>query len=122
MTQKIGVAGEASAASLQPIRPAGIEGCYDEAISIVGLLDVISRSTDCDTAIVACFEDTKHDAAKRIFHRPFIGIRKAALRVASQMRACGFRKRSSLRRKEDELKRSCRVCWHTNRAPWPQNL
>lgn len=63
--------------------PASIEGYYDEAISVVGLLDVMSRSTGYNAAILACFDDTGLDAARCVSERPVLGIGEAAFHIAS---------------------------------------
>lgn len=90
MTQKIGAAAKASAsrgtqifATNPSMGPASIEGYYDEAISVVGLLDVMSRSTGYDAAILACFDDTGLDAARCVSEKPVLGIGEAAFHIAS---------------------------------------
>lgn len=62
--------------------PASIEG-YDEAISVVGLLYMMSNSGNYDATILACFDDTALDAASCVSDKPVLGIREAAFHIAS---------------------------------------
>lgn len=92
MTEKIGKAarGAASAATqviaLNPKGgPASIEGYYDEALSVPGLLQLIQTTPDFDAVIIACFDDTGLDAARCLTDRPVIGIGEAAYHFASML-------------------------------------
>jgi len=69
----------------QPDRgPEAIEGPFDGALSVPGLLRAISAtSNDVDAHIVACFDDTGLDAARSFSRRPVVGIGEAAYHVAS---------------------------------------
>ncbi|WP_239515879.1 aspartate/glutamate racemase family protein, partial [Stenotrophomonas maltophilia] len=65
MTRAIGTAARAAAApgtliaAVNPEHgPASIEGYYDEALSVPGLLDEMRKATDADAFIIACFDDT----------------------------------------------------------------
>lgn len=63
--------------------PASIEGYYDEAMSLAGMLEVIRANPDADAVIIACFDDTGLDAARCMTDRPVIGIGEAAYHFAS---------------------------------------
>jgi allantoin racemase len=65
--------------------PVSIEGFYDEAFAVPGMLGCI-READregADAHIIACFDDTGLDAARAIANAPVVGIGEAALHVAS---------------------------------------
>lgn len=92
MTDKIGTAARQVAGpgteivAVNPIEgPASIEGYYDEAISLAGLLKVIREARDFDAVIIACFDDTGLDAARCVTDRPVIGIGEAAYHMASMI-------------------------------------
>ena len=63
--------------------PESIEGYYDEAFSVPGLLYEISRHHDWDGFIISCFDDTGLDAARSLVAGPVIGIGEAAYHVAA---------------------------------------
>jgi len=65
--------------------PVSIEGYFDEAMSLAGLLDTIRRNPDCDAVVIACFDDTGLDAARCLTDRPVIGIGEAAYHFASMI-------------------------------------
>ncbi|MDH5453629.1 MAG: aspartate/glutamate racemase family protein [Paracoccaceae bacterium] len=65
--------------------PAAIEGFYDEAICLQGLLEVIRKAPDFDAVVIACFDDTGLDAARCLTERPVIGIGEAAYHMASMI-------------------------------------
>ena len=92
MTDHIGRAAEAAAASGTKITavnpahgPVSIEGYFDEAMSLAGLLDTIRRHPDCDAVVIACFDDTGLDAARCLTDKPVIGIGEAAYHFASML-------------------------------------
>jgi allantoin racemase len=64
--------------------PASIEGYYDEALSVPGLLREIARGEGegAVAAIIACFDDTGLDAARAMADIPVLGICEAALSLA----------------------------------------
>lgn len=67
--------------------PVSIEGYYDEAYAVPGLLDQI-RTADAAGAsghIIACFDDTGLDAARCIATAPVIGIGEAGFHAASMI-------------------------------------
>lgn len=92
MTEKIGKAARRAASAgtevvavNPPHGPVSIEGYYDEALSVPGLLHAIQTTKDFDAVIIACFDDTGLDAARCITDRPVIGIGEAAYHFASMI-------------------------------------
>jgi len=93
MTAKIGAAARAVAApgteilAVNPATgPASIEGYYDEAIAVPGLLEEIARHERESTiqgTVIACFDDVGLDAARSVAVGPVVGICEAAMRMAS---------------------------------------
>lgn len=63
--------------------PVSIEGYYDEAFSVPGLLAEIGKARDMDAYVVACFDDTGLDAARCLAAGPVVGIGEAAFHMAS---------------------------------------
>src|SRR6202035_3708047 len=93
-TEKMGRAGRAAAASgteLIVVNPAdgpvSIEGYYDEAFSVPGLLAEIAKGegTGVSAHIIACFDDTGLEAARSLASAPVIGIGEAAFHLASML-------------------------------------
>jgi len=71
MTETIGAAARAVAAPGTEISavtssmgPVSIEGYYDEAFAVPGLIQALVSTPDADAAIIACFDDTGLDAAR----------------------------------------------------------
>ncbi|MFN9212666.1 MAG: aspartate/glutamate racemase family protein [Betaproteobacteria bacterium] len=94
MTTKVGAAARAVAAPgteivalNPPDGPVSIEGYYDEAFAVPGLLGEIARlqreSSAPDAYVLACFDDTGLDAARALATAPVIGIGEAAFHRAS---------------------------------------
>ena len=90
MTAKIGEAARAAATSGVEIRavnpsfgPASIEGYYDEAFAVPGLLAEMGKALDADAFIVACFDDTGLEAARCMTGAPVVGVGEAAFHMAS---------------------------------------
>ena len=90
MTAKIGAAAKAAASPGVEIRavnpdfgPASIEGYYDEAFSVPGLLAEMAKARDADAFVIACFDDTGLEAARCAADAPVIGIGEAAFHMAS---------------------------------------
>ncbi len=90
MTRKLRAAASAVAAAGTEIHavnpesgPASIEGYYDAAFSVPGLLAEIARAEGMDAFIVGCFDDTGLDAARCATQAPVIGIGEAAFHMAS---------------------------------------
>lgn len=65
--------------------PASIQGFYDEAISLAGLLAIVREHDDVDGIVIACFDDTGLDAARCIANCPVVGIGEAAYHMASMI-------------------------------------
>jgi allantoin racemase len=94
MTDKIGAAARAVAAigtkivSTSPeMGPASIEGHYDEAIAVPGMLAEIAKgeAEGTDGYVIACFGDPGLLAAREIAAGPVLGIAEAAMHVASMV-------------------------------------
>jgi len=68
---------------------ASIEGHYDEAMSIVGLVDEILGGPEADAYVIACFGDPGLLAAREITGAPVLGIAEAAMHAATFV-ATGF--------------------------------
>jgi allantoin racemase len=94
MTEKIGHAARAAAAvgteiiAVNPLDgPVSIEGYYDEAFSVPGLLAEIAKGDVSGVCahIIACFDDTGLEAARCISPAPVIGIGEAAFHLASML-------------------------------------
>jgi allantoin racemase len=94
MTETIGRAARAVAASGTEIvavnpsdGPVSIEGYYDEAFSVPGLLAEIAKGEAQGVCahIIACFDDTGLEAARSLASAPVIGIGEAAFHLASML-------------------------------------
>src|SRR5882762_2179959 len=68
-----------------PMGPVAIEGFYDEAFAVPGLIQALLQSPDADAGIIACFDDTGLDAARSVARFPVVGICEAALVTAGQL-------------------------------------
>ena len=68
-----------------PSGPVSIEGHYDEAVAVVGLLQEIrhGEAEGCDGYVIACFGDPGLLAAREAARGPVLGIAEAAMRAAS---------------------------------------
>ena len=94
MTLKIGAAAKAAASpgvevtAVNPdFGPASIEGYFDEAFSVPGLIEEIGKARDADAFVIACFDDTGLEAARCATAAPVIGIGEAAFHMASLIAA-----------------------------------
>ncbi len=67
------------------IGPASIEGFYDEAFAVPGVIQALRDSPDIDAAVIACFDDTGLDAARTFTACPVVGICEAGLIAAGQV-------------------------------------
>lgn len=92
MTETIGAAARSVAAPGTEIvarnpefGPVSVEGYYDEAFCVPGLIAEVKRGAaeGVDGTIVACFDDPGIDAARTVATGPLIGICEAALKTAS---------------------------------------
>lgn len=96
MTRKIREAGAAVAGpgtevvAVNPDKgPASIEGPYDEAFSVPGLIECVRRGVDegFDGFVVACFDDPGLAAARAAVSQPAVGICEAAMHTTSLIAA-----------------------------------
>jgi allantoin racemase len=92
MTEKIGLAARNAASpgteifAVNPAQgPVSIEGYYDEAMSVPGILQMIQNVSNADAVIIACFDDTGLDAARCLTDKPVIGIGEAAYHFAGML-------------------------------------
>ena len=94
MTAKIGAAARSVASpgtQIEAVNPAmgpvSIEGFYDEALCLPGLLTEVAAGErrGADAIVVACFDDPGIDAARSIASVPVLGICEAAIRMASML-------------------------------------
>lgn len=92
MTARIGIAAQAAAGPGTQITavnpqsgPVSIEGYYDEAFSVPGLLEEIMKgeAAGAEAHVIACFDDTGLEAARCCAASPVIGIGEAAFHLAS---------------------------------------
>jgi allantoin racemase len=90
MTRSIARAASAAAAlgteivAVNPeFGPPSIEGYFDEAFSVPGLLAEMEKSPDMDGYIVACFDDMGLEAARCASEAPVVGIGEAAFHLAT---------------------------------------
>lgn len=71
--------------------PASIEGYFDEAMAVPGLLECIATAQAQDPAVggyvIACFDDTGLDAARALVEAPVVGIGEAACHYAALLGA-----------------------------------
>lgn len=75
---------EARTAAMGPV---SIEGYYDEAFAVPGVVAAVrqAEAEGLSAAIIACFDDTGLDAARTAVSIPVIGICEAALVTAGQI-------------------------------------
>lgn len=107
MTAAIGAAARAAAGSgvvieavNPPDGPASIEGHYDEAVALIGLLAEVRKAEaegGVDAYVIACFGDPGLDAVRELTRAPVIGVAEAAMRTATYL-ATGFSVVTVLRR------------------------
>ena len=91
MTEKAAAAARAVAAGTTEIvaatsrmGPVSIEGHYDGALAIPGLLTELKdrRQEGYDAAVIACFDDTGLDAARAFADVPVLGLCESAVATA----------------------------------------
>ena len=63
--------------------PPSIEGFYDVATCLPGLLNEARNYPDVDAIIIACFDDTGLDAMRCLFTVPVVGIGEAGFHAAA---------------------------------------
>ncbi|QRM55946.1 aspartate/glutamate racemase family protein [Sinorhizobium sp. BG8] len=91
MTEKAAAAARAVAgptteimAATSLMGPASIEGHYDGALALPGLLDEIRKgeAAGARAAVISCFDDTGLDAARALASIPVVGLCESALATA----------------------------------------
>ncbi|RDJ10614.1 aspartate/glutamate racemase family protein [Rhizobium grahamii] len=90
MTEKAAIAarvvmasGTTIIAATSRMGPVSIEGHYDGALAIPGLLSELKeRAGEYDAAIIACFDDTGLDAARSFADVPVLGLCESAVATA----------------------------------------
>ena len=96
MTARIGAAARAAAAAgteivaVNPVSgPASIEGYFDEAFAVPGMIEEIMKgeAAGVEAFVIACFDDTGLEAARCAANGPVIGIGEAAFHLAVADRA-----------------------------------
>jgi allantoin racemase len=67
--------------------PASIEGAYDDAFALPGLLERIreGEAGGADAHVIACFDDTGLDAARALADAPVVGIGEAGFHLAGML-------------------------------------
>jgi len=90
MTETIGRAaatpGTEIVAVNPPDGPVSIEGYYDEAFSVPGLLaEIAKRDASVSAHVIACFDDTSLEAARSFASAPVFAIGDAAFHLASML-------------------------------------
>jgi allantoin racemase len=92
MTERIGAAARDAAAAgteivaVNPAHgPASIEGYFDEAFAVPGMLEEIIKGerAGAQAFVIACFDDTGLEAARCAANGPVIGIGEAGFHMAS---------------------------------------
>ncbi|MCY4462239.1 MAG: aspartate/glutamate racemase family protein [Albidovulum sp.] len=62
--------------------PASIQGYYDGAACLSGLLEQVELHKEADGIVIACFDDTGLDAVRCMVRAPVVGIGEAAYYAA----------------------------------------
>jgi len=92
MTERIGAAArEAAGQGTQIVAvnpehgPVSIEGYFDEAFAVPGMLEEIMKGEreGAQAFVIACFDDTGLEAARCVASAPVVGIGEAAFHMAS---------------------------------------
>src|SRR6267378_1224678 len=100
MTEKIRRAAERAAAPgtrivavNPPVGPESIEGFYDDALAVPGLLAEIAKGEAQGVAahVIACFDDTGLDAARALAVAPVVDGVAAAVALAEMLVRLGLR-------------------------------
>jgi allantoin racemase len=83
--RRVAAAGSEILSSTVRSGPQSIESHYDEALSVVGILETVRQgeAEGIDGYVVACFGDPGVFAAREVAKGPVIGIAEAAFHVAS---------------------------------------
>lgn len=104
--QRIAAPGTEIVAVSPDFGPPSIEGYYDEALAVPGLLAEIRKgeAEEFDGYVIACFGDPGLLAARELARGPVVGIAEAAMHFASVI-APGFSVVTT-------LARTCGMAWH----------
>ncbi|MGQ9371598.1 aspartate/glutamate racemase family protein [Azospirillum sp. ST 5-10] len=83
--RRVAAAGTEILAGNPAMGPVSIEGYYDEAFAVPGLLAAVADAEAAGVAghVIACFDDTGLDAARCCAAAPVVGIGEAAFHMAS---------------------------------------
>ena len=65
--------------------PPSIQGFFDGAACLSGLLAQVERHNDVDGVVIACFDDTGLDAVRCMLEVPVVGIGESACHAASML-------------------------------------
>lgn len=80
--RSVAAAGTKIVAATARMGPPSIEGHYDGALALPGLLSEIAGAESIDAAVIACFDDTGLDAARSLARFPVLGLCESALVTA----------------------------------------
>lgn len=90
MTEKIAIAAQRVAGPQTKIvavgsssGPPSIQGFYDGAVCLAGLLEQVEQHRYVDGIVIACFDDTGLDAVRCMVDAPVLGIGQSACYAAS---------------------------------------
>ncbi len=85
--RRVASAGTEIVAATGQDAPASIQGHFDEAMSVPGLLARLQQAETegVDGVVVACFDDPGIGACREVFSGPVIGICEAAVKAASML-------------------------------------
>lgn len=83
VARQVAAAGTVIDAATARSGPVSIEGHYDEAISVIGLIDEIRADPEADAYVLACFGDPGLLAAREMTSAPVLGIAEAAMHAAT---------------------------------------
>ncbi len=85
--RRVAAPGTEIVATSPSMGPPSIEGWYDEAFAVPGLLAEIEAGerAGCDAYVIACFGDPGLYAARELARGPVIGIAEAAMHAASMI-------------------------------------
>ena len=82
---RVAASGTEIVATEPEVGPVSIEGYYDEAFAVPGMLQCIREQNACDGHVIACFDDTGLDASRSIATAPVVGICESACFMAMQI-------------------------------------
>lgn len=85
--RKVAAPGTVIDTATSAMGPASIEGYYDEAFAVPGVLQAIGAGerAGAEGAVIACFDDTGLDAARAAAAIPVVGICESAIHIVSPL-------------------------------------